>query len=526
MEQTVDLQTHNPPVLPRRRARQAIILSAAIFAALSALAAIASRGFLEADGCTHFIMARFALSEPTYLVSVWGRPLVTAIYALPASAASQQTALFLTRLVSLAMVLAMAGVTYAIAKKQGYRHPELAFLFLLAEPLLFLHSFAVLTEVPFALLLAIAFWAYQGRRFGFMALMVSLLPLARPEGFGFLLLAAIALVLHRRWGWLILLPIPLLLWNHAGWVLYGRAGPWWRWLIDQWPYAAQSLYASGPLWHFLVRLPEIISPLIFPAMWIGIALILSRSKKEGTSTASAFLPSRRRAFFLSGSHPRRCELLIAILPLGILAAHSLLYWLGKMASNGEVRYLLIVAPFWALLAAQGWDRTFHRLGWRRPVLWGGLAALAPLLAQAAYPVVPLKQAADWRMARCIAEESTALSRRYPNLMASHPGIWWALDRSPNGPHTFEWSVDRAEHPPTGTILIWDSIYSHFNSDRKRSITVKDLKSAGWREDDALATRCQTLCAEHLPPDQIPYLGHWRIFLSPTKEVQIPVNQVK
>jgi hypothetical protein len=343
-----------------------------------------------------------------------------------------------------------------------------------------------------------------------MALLVSLLPLARPEGFGFLLLATIALLLHRHWGWLILLPIPLLLWNHAGWVLYGRAGPWWRWLIDQWLYAAQSLYASGPLWHFLVRLPEIVSPLVFPALWIGIW----RNCSTGASPVLALNTGEAPVL---QNHRRRCELLIVILPLGILAAHSLLYWLGKMASNGEVRYLLIVAPFWALLAAEGWDRTFQRLNWSRPVLWGGLAALAPLLAQAAYPVVPLKPAADWRMARCIAKESMTLSQNYPNLMASHPGIWWALDRSPNGPHTYEWSVDRAEHPPKGTILIWDSIYSHFNSDRKRSITVKDLELAGWREDDALATRCQALCAKHLPPDQIPYLGHWRVFLSPTVE---------
>ena len=35
-------------------------------------------------------------------------------------------------------------------------------------------------------------------------------------------------------------------------------------------------------------------------------------------------------------------------PLGILAVHSYLHWRGKMASNGELRYMLIVAPFWSI----------------------------------------------------------------------------------------------------------------------------------------------------------------------------------
>jgi len=47
------------------------------------------------------------------------------------------------------------------------------------------------------------------------------------------------------------------------------------------------------------------------------------------------------------------EFLIAVIPFLILFAHSVIYALGLMASNGELRYMLIVAPFWALLAARG-----------------------------------------------------------------------------------------------------------------------------------------------------------------------------
>jgi hypothetical protein len=45
-------------------------------------------------------------------------------------------------------------------------------------------------------------------------------------------------------------------------------------------------------------------------------------------------------------HRARCEVLIAVIPIGVLVVHSLLYWRGLMASNGELRYMLTVAPFW------------------------------------------------------------------------------------------------------------------------------------------------------------------------------------
>src|SRR4051794_6478045 len=62
----------------------AIGVTTIVFAACSITAAVKSSGFLEADGCTHFQYARFALGEPHYLVNVWGRPFATAVYALPA----------------------------------------------------------------------------------------------------------------------------------------------------------------------------------------------------------------------------------------------------------------------------------------------------------------------------------------------------------------------------------------------------------------------------------------------------------
>ncbi len=231
------------------RNRAAVVAAVAVFASLSLAAAVTSTGFLEADACTHYLFARFALSEPHYLVNVWGRPFFTILHALPAA----WFGLYGVRITSLLLALIGAMATYRVACAQGYRRPELALIALLAQPLYFLHSFSELTELPFATLLILAFWAYQSRRWLLMAILLSLGPTARPEGFGFLLLGAAALVLHGRRRWLVVLPMPLLIWTFCGWLVNGRPdyghgaanGLWW--LLRNWPYSATSMYLPGPL---------------------------------------------------------------------------------------------------------------------------------------------------------------------------------------------------------------------------------------------------------------------------------------
>src|SRR5581483_7997354 len=291
-----------PPPLhaPREPARSCrdrtiILLAIAAFAACSLAAAVRSTGFLESGGGTHYMLSRFALREPYHLVDVWGRPFCTALFALPATFGG----LVGVRVTSLLLAITCALVAYRIAVGQGYRWPVLAVIFCFAQPLMFLHSFSELTELPFATLIVLAFWAYQTRRWWLMAIFAALGPAARPEGFGFLLLAAAALIVHRRFIWLILLPLPLIFWSYAGWVLTGHQGSWWLWLPHNWPYAETSTYPSGSIFHFVMLLPMVVGPFALPAVWIG----MWRSFAEQSPTAD---------------HRQRCQWLIALLPLGVL----------------------------------------------------------------------------------------------------------------------------------------------------------------------------------------------------------------
>jgi hypothetical protein len=497
------LRTEAPPQIQTSRQWLPLLLAAAVFSALSILAAVKSDAFLEADSCVHYLYARFAIGEPHYLVNVWGRPLVTGLYALPAALVGRIG----VRLTSLAVALATAGVAWKLAREQQFRWPALAFIFTLGQPLVFLHSFSELTELPFALLLGLAFLAYQNERWAVMAILAGLLPLARPEGLLFVLLAAAALLAQRRWWWMAILPLPLVAWDYAGWAVYGKPIytdalaswlphrlHWILWLWQEWPYAPKSAYASGHILHFLALLPAAVGPLIFPAMWVGM---------WGAIGDFRFAMRYGNAV----SHRLRCRLLIAVIPLLILIAHSLLYWLGRMASNGELRYMLIVAPFWALLAAGGWGWIFQRLNWSSPIRWAGAAVLLPTLLHWYYPVLPLKWDADWDQAEHIARwyRQSAVSRDYPVLLVSHPAFYYFMDVSPTDAGRMrQWSRSAVVKAAPGAVLVWDPVYGMSNSDRARIVTLGEIRRAGWIEDwDAEAT--------FNPADAKPF---WRIFRSP------------
>jgi hypothetical protein len=473
-----------------------IALAAIIFVTLSLAAAVTSQGFLEADSCTHYQYARFALGEPHYLVNVWGRPFVTGLYTIPATLAGRMG----VRVTSLVCALLIATIAWRIARDLNYRWPALAFVFTLAQPLVFLHSFSELTELPFALLIGLAFWCYLRKHWLVMTIIISLAPTARPEGFGFVLLAAAALLLHRKWWWIALLPLPLLIWTYAGWRLYGRPIyvddlaqrlpanlHWLLWLRHEWPYAQKSTYASGNLFHFVALLPAAVGPIVFPFIGIGAVRSFSRDVRR--------------------DHAARAQLLIAAIPVTIVVIHSLLFFLGRMASSGEVRYMLIGAPFWALLAAKGWEWVFTRLNWRHPYLLAGIAALLPIVANYRYQVVPFNLTDDGRNARAVAEWflQTEVSREYPRVLASNPEVAYFMGVShTDASRIVQWRKDVIAKAPPGTLLVWDSTYAPHNADAARVVTVDEILAAGWVERPEWAT----------PLNEASYFTEWRIFVSP------------
>lgn len=486
-------------------------LAAAIYSALSVWMAWASVGFLEADGMTHYLSRRFALDRPIHLVGIWNRPFCVALYCIPAKLGG----LLGTRLMSLALVLAMTLVTLAVAKRLPIHRPTLAGLLLLTQPLLFAHSFSELTEVPFALLLIVMFWTYQRRWFWLLAALTAISPLARPEGFGLLMLVTATLLLHRKWYWLSILPMGLLGWSAVGWHLYGQPSeyPWWRWLPNNWPYSADSTYGSGSVFRFAGILPAVVGPIAFGFLVFGIARVaqLLCAKVDGDGAqASAESGTVAAQFGVVGrfftNHSARCVALVAFVPLGVLCAHSVLWALGKMASNGEPRYMLIVAPFWALLAAFGLDALVERIKPLRPGLVIAAAALIPIVVNVTYPAFPLKEHDDDRIAvkiKAWLDEHAELRKDYPLLAASLPHLFLLMDMDRmDTERIVDSSRTIASNPRPGILLVWSTDYSTHNSDREYCVPESMLIESGWKQ------------IARLSENEGPYKREAVIYLSP------------
>jgi hypothetical protein len=435
--------------------------AAAALAVLSLTTAVTSDGFIEADAATHFAYARYAIHSPKALVSVWARPLPTGLFAIGAAAGGRMG----VRVEAILCALACGILAWRLAIEQGYRWPALAAIFTFGQPLLFLYSFSEMTELPFAAVAAAAFLAYRLRRWGLMALLAALLPLGRPEGFGFWLLAAAALMAHRQARWLPIMVMPLVVWDYGGWVVDARQGPWWQWLMSHWPYSGGSDYPRGALLHFVIELPMLVSPAALPMMWIGVGRGLRRP-------------------VLGPDHEARCQWLIAAIPLGVLIVHSLLHWMGKLSSNGELRYLLIVAPFWGLLSAAGWEWVAAKLNATRPAAWAALVVVAPGALNWVQPVLPLGMSPDWDSAQRLVAwyRSSPLQRQYPRLLFAHPGLDYYLNTRADDPvrATPCTKTTVAEDPP-GYLLIWDKDFSTHNSNPEYDVTEQEALAAGWRQ---------------------------------------------
>ena len=477
------------------------LIAISAFATCSLAAAIRSRGFIESDGATHFIFARHAFEQPIYFVDIWGRPLCTGLFALPAWLGG----LLAVRFTSMLAAIACALIAGAIAKGQRFRYPALALIFTLGQPLLFLHSFSELTELPFAVVIGLAFLAYQRRRWWMMAIFAAIAPLGRPEGFFFLLLAAAALLAHRKWLAALILPAGLIAWSIAGHLLVGPADrSWWLWLMDHWPYESGSEYPTGPLLYFAAVLPMVVGPFALPAVWIGM----------WRSFASSWPIARLK------DHSARVDFFLAAIPLAILVGHSLLHWLGKFSSSGAPRYLLIAAPLWGCLAARGWEWAFSRFRWPRPISWAALAVVAPGLVNYYWRVLPVQQTQSWDKAEQIVQwyQQSEVREGYPRIMSNHPGVFFYLNASPWDRNRVEpWSPESIDHPPGGVLLIWDPEFCTRNSDPRLVAPLDRLQKAGWIEDPLAAWGSAVNGADDFPGTPANDSTRlWHVFLGPGK----------
>jgi hypothetical protein len=179
-----------------------------------------------------------------------------------------------------------------------------------------------------------------------------------------------------------------------------------------------------------------------------------------------------------------------------------------------------------VLAARGWEWAFERFQWPHSRCWAGIAALAPALALAAQPVLPLRTPDHWQVARTFVEEYRRglATQAYPRVLTAHPAVFYYLGVDPQDESaTVEWHKATVSSPPTGTVLVWEPIYAARNAHGDRSITLEDVRRAGWVPEPALDQTLASVAArkQRRPspdPEAVLSSGEgWHVFRSPAPE---------
>lgn len=417
----------------------------------------------QQDGGFHYLFARWALEHPRLLVDVWGRPLFTTLYALPARLGYP-----VAKLLTVAVALAAAWNTARLAREHGLAQAELAVPLLFLQPSFLLVCSDTMTEPLFALLLAVAMRLHQAGRIRAGMWTAALLPLARPEGFFVALLWGAFVAFDPRAGRTFLGRVL------STAQLAGGVALWWaaatlltrdpRFILHNWPpnWAVGATYGTGPLLQYwIVRDQLLAGPILRVLFALGLVALVA--------TRRALLP-------------------VAALAL-VAGLHSVFFRFGWFGSAGYARYLVCVAPPMALATLAGWNAV---AGWAgrlaRPLR---TAAGAAVLLWAAW--LSLSYVDSWgssRDARAVDDMATWLEAHpvpVKRLVFSQAYMPIRLGRDPSerprlGLET-EANVLVLRSMPAGTLVLWDAHtgpqYHHLGPADLERAGYELLHSASW-----------------------------------------------
>lgn len=460
-----------PPIaatVRRRKSDWPAFVWLAAFAASGVALALIYPDSYQQDGGTHFLFARDVWWNHALLVDVWGRPLFTAVYALPALAGYLPAKLF-----TVAVSVAAAWQCWRWARDEGMVRSELAIPFFALQPSVMLLAPETMTEPLFALVLVIALRLHRGGRIGAGMAVASLLPLARPEGFFVCLLWGVwtladGRLRHSLWSRTRMLPI-----------LASGVAAWWLvaliithdpgFIIHNWPHnwsPTGATYGTAPWLEYWQMRYEIVAKQFAVPFAAGLVVLLVQ-RRVATATS---------------------------LVLMLFALHSVLRHYGMFGSAGYPRYFVCVAPAIALITLAGWNvivdalwRAFDYLApaWRRWLRAVAYAGAAIVFARVAHDTLYfIDDHATARDAYAVADANAWL-RTHPRPVRQL--IWsqayMCIIRNCDTRRRVFLSDDHArnlallETAPPNTLVFWDGE----TGPNWYGLHAEDFEAAGFRK---------------------------------------------
>jgi hypothetical protein len=437
-----------------------LIFFLATVAAIESVWILKSNGFYYIDECAHFLFSRYALQTYQTMTQIWHRPLPRWLFAIPAQYGHTATMFF-----ALGLYLCLLVITYRIAVLKGIKHAEWVVLFTGLQPILFDVSYACLTEMPTAFVIALAYLLHIKGRHGWSLAIASLAFLSRIEMYVFAVLMFFIYLHKREWKILPLVLIGPLLWLVPATIISGDITA----LVRDWMnFSKIGKFVPGvSVAHYVMNLYATfgVAQLLF---FIAGVVFIARAK-------------RNREFFIPYA-----TMGIAIV-IYTLTGADIFHWTGSI---GELRYMAVVGPLFAVVSSYGISEILEKARSARIQLALSLAVLTIVALNCTLTTHPRR----WPFYEQIVIDMTKRAReQYPELtlLSNNCAAAYTLDVPPSGGRFFAKfnTYTLAQHPEC--LVLWDpyssySIYSQTeltNEMMLKDTTIRVLeKYTYWNSD--------------------------------------------
>lgn len=338
---------------------------------ITLLIILSTGAYQGGDTFQHYMIAKWAFQHPYLFLDHWGKPFFTALFA-PASQLGYTAA----KIQNTFLGFAAAWYAYLTAKELGHRLAWPVTLMVICAPIYFIHLNSAMTEILFSTVIIVStYWIikerwYQG------AILLSFLPFVRTEGFVLIPFISLWFLYHKKWIPFLLLGFGTVVYSILGYLFYFHDL---LWVFHKNPYEVNvDFYGSGNWHHFISTNYVTWGVPMFIALCAGYYWIF-RAWSRHTGRLDKALST---------------ELSLIVTPaLIFLLFHSMAWWLGKLASVGEIRVLASLMPLYAITANRGlmWMNEKFKNDWKKSLRFMTFFCVAVLIMPFLFFPLPMRR---------------------------------------------------------------------------------------------------------------------------------------
>ncbi len=388
-----------------------------------------SNEFYYIDECAHYLYSRFVFQALPITVQLWHRPLPQWLFAVPAQFGHTFTMFF-----ALALFLVLLFITWRIAVLHGIKHAEWVVLLVGLQPILFDLSYACMTEMPAAFMIALSYLYHLKGKHGLSLTLASAVFLCRTEMYLFAGVMFLFYAWKHEWKILPLVLTGPLLWICSSAVISGDVMSFFReWVA----FSSIGKFIPGvSVTHYFMHLHSIF----------GLTQVLLFAAGAG------FIAARKR----SAEFGIIYSTITLTLILHTLAGAEMFHW---SASIGELRYIGVVGPLFGIVSVYGFAEIADRV---RPAA-GQLLFSLIVLAGVAYQCTTETHPRRWaNYERVVINLTKEIRAEYPDLtlLSNHAVVAYIMDVPPcGGKHFARLTLKTLKQYPE-CIILWDPFFSH------------------------------------------------------------------